>query len=296
MTKFVTLLVQGVAEGALYALVAMGFVIIYKANRVLNFAHGALMLLGATVVAFTHDQLGFYGAAILGLVATGLVATIFQYAVIQPVRGATPEVVTILTIGVDVILATALTNVLGTKLRVLGHPWGGSNVHLGSVSITVNQLIGLIVAAVLIAVFFIAFSRSSWGMSMRAAAEDPEAAALVGLRLNRIMASAWFVAGFLACVAGIFLTGAPASTLSSSLADLGLVALPAAIIGGLTSIYGALIGGLVIGVVASLTTGYQDKLHFLGNGFGTVVPFILLLLVLLVRPEGLFADKRGARV
>jgi len=148
---------------------------------------------------------------------------------------------------------------------------------------------------VLIAVFFLALRFSSWGASMRAVAEDPEAASLVGVRIGRVTASAWAVAGVLACVAAIFLTGAPTPGLSPALDSVAFAAFPAAIIGGLTSVHGALIGGLIIGVAESLATGYQSQLLFFGQGFGAIVPYIVLLVVLLFRPQGLFGERSVTR-
>lgn len=296
MIKLLALCLAGVSLGSMYAMVAMGFVVIFKATRALNFAHGSLLLLAATVISGTHERLGFYGAVALGLAVTAGAAAAIQLGVLRQARHATPETVTILTLGVDTILLTYLTNRLGANLHELGHPWGGRTVHVGELGITVNRLVGLVVAVVIISAFLVAFKRSAWGIAMRAAAEDPEAAALVGLPLGRVAASAWLVAGLLACVAAVFLTGAPTPGLSPSLSVLGLVALPAAVIGGLTSVHGALVGGLLVGLVESLTTGYQERLLFLGEGFGSVAPWVVLLLVLLFRPDGLFADKRGARV
>lgn len=296
MIKLLSLLIAGVSLGSMYAMVAMGFVVIFKSTRAVNFAHGSLLLLGGTVISSTHEQLGFYGAVALGVVVTALAAMLIQVAVLSRAPGASPEAITIITIGMDILLLTYLTARLGVDLHELGHPWGGGAVKVGDLGMTVNRLIGLVVAAVIIGCFFVAFKKSSWGIAMRAAAEDPEAASLVGLRLWWVSASAWLVAGGLACAAAVFLTGAPTPGLSPSLSVLGLIALPAAIIGGLTSVYGALIGGLLIGVVESLTTGYQGELLFLGRGFGPVAPWVVLLLVLLFRPDGLFADKRGVRV
>ncbi|SFF54708.1 branched-chain amino acid ABC transporter permease [Blastococcus tunisiensis] len=296
MIKFLSLLLAGLSLGSMYALVAMGFVIIYKASGVANFAHGSLLLIGATFVAFTHDTLGFGPAVLVALLGTAASAFLLQFLFIRPMRTASPIPTTIVTIGMDILLLVLLTGLLGEGLHELGQPWAGDTVVIGDVGITVNRLIGLIVAALLIVGFLVLFKRSAWGISMRAAAEDPEAAALVGLRLGRVTATTWIIAGVLACVAAIFLTGAPTPGLSPALWTVALVAFPAAIIGGLTSVHGALVGGLVIGVAESLATGYQQQLLFLGRGFGIVVPFVVLLVVLLVRPEGLFSARGGRRV
>ena len=144
--------------------------------------------------------------------------------------------------------------------------------------------------------FFAAFKYSSWGVAMRAAAEDGEAAALMGIRLGRVSMVAWIVAGALAAVAGLFLVGAPTPGVTPAVATVALRAFPAAILGGLDSTGGALVGGLLIGIAESLAAGYQDQIAFLGRGFGDVVPYVVMVAVLLVRPSGLFGTRELTRV
>ena len=149
----------------------------------------------------------------------------------------------------------------------------------------------------LIAVFFVAFKYSSWGVAMRASAEDGETAALMGIRLGRVSALAWVVAGALAAVAALFLVGAPTPGVTPVGRTRSRCArFPAAILGGLDSTGGALVGGLLIGLAESLAAGYQDQLLFLGRGFGDVVPYVVMIVVLLVRPSGLFGTKELTRV
>src|SRR3954453_5705469 len=173
---------------------------------------------------------------------------------------------------------------------------GGGSFRIGDVGISQNRLIATIVAGVLIALFFAAFKYSSWGVSMRAAAEDGETAALMGIRLGRVSALAWTVAGALAAVAALFLVGAPTPGVTPPASPVALRAFPAAILGGLDSTGGALVGGLLIGLAESFAAGYQDQLLFLGRGFGDVVPYIVMIAVLLVRPSGLFGTKELTRV
>jgi branched-chain amino acid transport system permease protein len=202
----------------------------------------------------------------------------------------------IVTIGVDIILLTELIRRIGSDILNVPHPWGGKSFRIGEVGISQNRLIATIVAAILIAVFFAAFKYSSWGVAMRASAEDGEAAALMGIRLGRVSALAWTVAGALAAVAALFLVGAPTPGVSAAAYTVALRAFPAAILGGLDSTGGALVGGLLIGVTESLASGYQDQLSFLGRGFGDVVPYVVMIIVLLVRPSGLFGTKELTRV
>jgi branched-chain amino acid transport system permease protein len=296
MTQFLSLLVNGFSLGAIYALIALGFVVIFKASEVVSFMHGSLLLLGAYLIVVMQDSLGFWGAAVVGIATTGLVGLVIDRVLLTRLRGAPVISLAILTIGLDILLSTELTRRIGSDILNINHPWGGRVVHLGSVGITLNRVIAMGVAAVLIGLFFLAFKYSSWGVAMRAAAEDGEAAALMGIRLGRVSALAWVVGAALAAVAGLFLVGSPTPGVTPAVASVALAAFPAAILGGLDSTGGALVGGLVIGISESLAEGYQNQLLFLGRGFGAVVPYIVMIAVLLVRPSGLFGTRELTRV
>ena len=296
MTQFLSLLVNGISLGALYALIALGFVVIFKSSEVVSFMHGSLLLLGAYLIVRWQGPLGFWLAALLGIAATGLVGLLVDRVLLSRMRGAQVISLAILTIGVDILMSTEITREIGSDILNIAHPWGGGVLNLGPVGITTNRALAILVAAVLIGAFFAAFKYSNWGVSMRAAAEDGEAAALMGIRLGRVSAVSWVVGGVLAAVAGLFLVGSPTPGVTPAVGAVALRAFPAAILGGLDSTGGALVGGLLIGVAESLATGYQDQLAFLGRGFGAVVPYIVMIIVLLVRPSGLFGTRELTRV
>jgi branched-chain amino acid transport system permease protein len=153
-----------------------------------------------------------------------------------------------------------------------------------------------VVALLLLGAFLAAFKFSPWGVAMRAAAEDGEAAALMGIRLRRVATGAWFIAGALAAVGAIFLTTFPTPGVDRASGLAALSAFPAAILGGLDSVLGAIVGGLIIGVVVVMSSGYQDEISFLGRGLGQVAPYIVMVLVLLWRPSGLFGTRELTRV
>ncbi|MGN7860896.1 branched-chain amino acid ABC transporter permease [Microbacterium sp. 22303] len=293
--KLASLLIAGVSLGAMYALVAMGFVIIYKASTVLNFAHGSLVLVAAYTIAATQGAWGFWPATLLAILLTAALAMLIERFLIRPL-GTAAVPATIVTIGVDILLLTLLTSLLGADIWELGQPWGGAVVQIAGIGVTVNRLVGLVVAVIVITVLLLALRYTSWGVQMRAVAEDREAAAVVGIRLGRVTATSWAVAGILAAIAAVFLTGSPTPGLTPAVAGLALVAFPAAVIGGLTSTTGALVGGLLVGVAETVATGYQDQLGILGRGFAAVVPFLLLFVVLLIRPQGLFGERGVTRV
>ena len=296
MTQFLSLLLNGLSLGAIYALIALGFVIIFKASEVVSFTHGSLLLLGAYTVARLSDPLGFLPAVLIGLAFTALAAFLVERLIINQLRGAPVISLAIVTIGVDIIILTELIRQIGPDILNVPHPWGGDSVRIGSVGISENRLIAMGVAGVLIIAFFAAFKYSSWGVAMRASAEDGEAAALMGIRQGRVSALAWIVAGVLAAVAALFLVGAPTPGVSAAAYTVALRAFPAAILGGLDSTGGALVGGLLIGITEALAAGYQDQLSFLGRGFGEVAPYVVMIIVLLVRPSGLFGTKELTRV
>jgi len=296
MSQFISLLIGGLFLGAIYSLVALGFVTVFKATHVINFAQGSVLLLGAFVIGRTHGSLGFWGAVMLGIAAAALVALLIDAVLIRPVRRADLGTLAILTLGVDILLATELTREIGTDVLSVGAPWGSNVVELAGIRVAESRVIAGGVAAVLVAAFAAVFKFTDWGIAMRSAAEDGETASLMGIRLNRVAAAAWAMAGALAAIGGLFLTSFPAAGVAGGVGLVALAAIPAVVLGGFDSPSGAVVGGLIIGVVSVLTAGYQDELSFLGRGLGTVAPYIVMLLVLLVRPNGLFGTKEVTRV
>ncbi|KUN38411.1 branched-chain amino acid ABC transporter permease [Streptomyces longwoodensis] len=298
MTAFLDNTLSGLALGAVYALVALGFVVIFKASGVLNFAQGSLLLFGGYLVAVLHDDLGFAGALAVAVLTTGLLAGAVDRLLLQrggPDPAAAP-VQTIVTIGVDIVLVTELSRRIGGDLLSLGDPWGDAVTEVGPVTVADSRIAAISVSAVVIAAVFALFRFTPWGLSLRAAAEDTEAAALMGVRLSRVRMLAWCLAGALAALAAVFLAAFPAPGLERTTGQIALKAFPAAILGGMASPAGALAGSLVIGLTEAFVAGYQSDLHVLGEGVGDVAPYAVMIAVLLVRPTGLFGAKGAVRV
>lgn len=296
MTTFLELLLGGLSLGSVYALIALGFVVIFKATEVVNFAHASLLLAGGYVTAVLHDDIGFWPALAVGTFAAAAVGAGVEFLVMRRYRGQDPGVLAIVTIGVDILLITDLTRRIGTDVLALGDPWGAAVLHLGPVTVPQTRIAALIAATLLITAFLLAFRYTAWGVAMRAAAEKPETAALMGVRLGRVSLAAWAVAGALAAVAALFLTVFPTPGLERATSLAALKAFPAAILGGLDSTTGALAGGLIVGVTEAMATGYQSQLAFLGRGIGDLAPYVVMVVVLLLRPAGLFGTKELARV
>jgi branched-chain amino acid transport system permease protein len=295
VTYFGELVINGLSLGCIYTLIALGFVVIFKATEVVNFAQGSMLLLGAYVVARLHSDIGFVPAVLVGMAVAAVGAIVIE-RVLSRARFADPITLSIITIGVDILLSTELTRRIGQQVLSFNDPWGNRTVDLGPFTVPQARVAAMVVAAVLIAAFFAAFKYSNWGVATRATAEDYEAAALMGIRRGRVSIVAWLVAGALATVAGVFLGTSPSPGLNNTSNLTALNAFPAAVVGGLDSTGGAVAGGLLIGVVQSLTAGYNNHLSFLGSPLGDVSAYVVMLMVLLWRPSGLFGVREVARV
>jgi branched-chain amino acid transport system permease protein len=296
MSTFIAFVINGLSLGCVYALIAIGFVVVFKSTRVLNFAHGSVLLLGAYVVGRTHEALGFGPAVLAGVGAAAVAGVVVEVVIMRRARRADLGTLAILTLGVDIVMLTELTRRIGVDVLTTGAPWGTEVVDLAGAKVPQSRLIAAAVAVVLVIALAAAFKYSDAGVAMRAAAADDETASLMGIRLGRVAMAAWALAGALAAVAGVFLGSFPSPGIDATLGLAALAAIPAWVLGGFDSIPGAVVGGLVIGVVSALTTGYQDELSFLGRGLGEVAPYAVMLLVLLIRPSGLFGTREITRV
>jgi branched-chain amino acid transport system permease protein len=298
VSQFLELLISGLSLGCIYALIAMGFVIVFKATNVVNFAHASILMLGAYLVARWHESLGFFGALGVAAALCAVVAALCDLLLVRPLRRRRGgiDALAILTIAINVLLGTDLSRRVGADILPSGAPWGSDATHVLGVAVPQTRIAAAVVAIVLMLAFWAAFRYSDWGVAMRSAADDPETAALMGIRLRRVALVAWGVAGALAAVGGAFFTSFPAAGVSNATGLLALTAIPAAVLGGLDSTAGAVVGGLVIGVVATFTAGYQDDIAFLGRGLSEVAPYIVLLAVLLWRPSGIFGTRGITRV
>ena len=292
------MLISGLSLGCIYALLALGFVIVFKATNVVNFAQASVVMLGAYLVAKWHDSLGFFGAIAVAALVCAVVAALIDVIFVRPLRKRRggPDALAILTIGVNILLGTWLVHAVGTDLLPTGAPWGSDSTTLLGVVVPQTRIAAALIALVLMGIFYAVFRWSDWGIAMRSTAADPPTAALMGVRLNRVAAGAWAISGMLAAIGGAFFTSFPASGVSNSTGLLALGAIPAAVLGGLDSTVGAVVGGLIIGVAVTFAAGYQDQIAFLGRGLSEVVPYIVLFVVLLWRPSGLFGTREVTRV
>ncbi|WP_217370892.1 branched-chain amino acid ABC transporter permease [Nonomuraea antri] len=288
-------IIRGLGNGSVYALLALGFVIIYKATRVISFAQPALMLAGAVAVSYLAEPLGFYPAVLAAALLIAAVALGIERVAIRPMVGRPVFVVAIITLGIDVVVRVVVNGFIGRDVRQVGDPWGFGQVTLGPLVVQQRWLAMLLVTAVLVGLLFAFFRFTRYGLAMRAAAFDQETALAQGISVGTVFALSWGLAGFLAAIAGMFVgTGQGIEQMTWVVA---LKALPAIIVGGLDSLGGAVVGGLVIGVVESLFQSYQGEFApWLGQNFAVVTPYVVMLIVLLVRPYGLFGTREVERV
>ena len=298
MNDFLQLCFAGLALGSRYALVALGFVVIYKATGVINFAEGALVTLGA-YLAFNFGQtwdLPFALALVMAVAAGALAGVIVQRLLLRRMIGRPVFGVIMITIGLLFLLDQAVPSVWGYDALDLGDPWGVDTVSVGGVVLAVKDLWAIGLAAAVLLGFFAFFKFSRMGLAMRASAFDQEAALARGISVRRVFAWSWGIAGGVAALAGISLGSGPGAV-TPSLGLIALAAFPAMILGGLDSPKGAVIGGLLIGVTQTLTAGYQpEHAAFLGHNFHVVMPYVVMIVILLIRPYGLFGTKEVQRL
>ena len=297
MTQFLQALVTGVALASVYALIALGFVIIYKSMQVLNFAQPALLLLGVYWVVYFATTLGwpFYLALLMGVVLSALTGVVVERVALRPMVGKPVFAVAILTIGLNTVISVLALDLIGVDIRQVGDPWGLKVVNIGGLTIAHRQIAAIVTSMALVGLLLLFFKRSRMGLAMRATAFDQEVALTQGVSVSSVFAVSWAIAAVLAMFGGVFLGSGVG--LDRSVSVSALKALPAVIVGGLDSIAGALVGSLIVAVAESMTATYQPQYAtFLGQGFSQVMPYLVMFLVLLFRPYGLFGTREIERV
>ncbi len=292
MVELLQLLVAGVSLGCVYALVALGFVLIYKATETVNFAQGDLMMLGAFFALTASVMMGWpYWATILFAIACmAAVGMLIERLVLRPVLGQPAFTVVMITIGVGYVLRGAVTMVpgWGTETYQIPTPFADEVWRLGGVILPVQQLMVIAMTAALCAALYFFFRRSKLGVAMQATSQNQLAAYYMGIPVRRVNMMIWGLSAGVAAFAGILL--APVTFVHSNMGFIGLKAFPAAVVGGFGSVPGAIVGGLIIGLVEALAGFY------LPEGFKDVAAYVVVLVVLLVWPSGIFGDTGKKKV
>lgn len=289
---------NGIGQGAIYALLALGFVMIYKATQVISFAQPALMVLGGLVGYHATQVWGlpFFPGLLVAIIGGALIGLAVERLTMRPMLGKPVFILAIITIGVDQVLRIIANRYIGVESRIVRYPDGTERVKLAGIFFT-QQTLGLIgVTALCVLALVLFFRYSRYGLAMRATALDQETSLAQGISVGMMFALAWAIAGGLAAIAGTFLAASSAG-MEQTTWVIALKALPAIIIGGLDSMPGAVVGGLCVGVVEALTAVYQpDVAPWLGGNFSLVAPYALMFVVLLVKPYGLFGTREVERV
>jgi branched-chain amino acid transport system permease protein len=305
---FLQLLVAGLAIGAQFALIVLGFVVIYRATGVINFAQGAFVLLGAYLAynAINTWNLPFYVSVVVAMIGCAIVGVLVEFLILRRMIGQPVYAVIMITIGLLIILQEVPTMIWGSDNFVLGDPWGAESLTYGDVFIETKNVAILVMAAIVLAGFFLLFRYTRIGIAMRATALDQEVALAQGISVRRVFAVSWAIAGAVGALAGVTAAAGAAANVQSALGFIALIAFPAMILGGLDSPLGAVIGGIIVGVTQTLTQGWVTGIlqfgwlpeapEFLGEGFEDVMPYIVMIVILLVRPFGLFGTKEVRRI
>lgn len=288
------LFASGIALGCLYALIALGFVLILKATDILNFAQGEIIMISAFICYFLLKsfQLPFLVAVLTTAVIAGLMGVLTERFVLRPMIGQPIFAVVMITIGLSIFLRSLAGITFGHDNKVFPSPFPKEPLNLTGVTLSLTQIWIMISTAALIIIFLIFFKYSRMGLAMRATADNQETALLMGISAKRVFALIWGISFVTAAIAGIFL--ANVMVVNIGLTFVAISAFPAIILGGLESITGAIIGGLAIGVIENLAGGYLDQV--IGGGVKDVTPFVVLFLILMIKPYGLFGKKEIERV
>ena len=286
------IIISGVAQGCIYGLIALGVVLIYKATETVSFAQGELMMLGSFIGLIVMSALGFpfWLAFAAAVVAMGAFGVALERLVIRPILGQPAFSIVMLTIGIGYVARGAITMVpgLGTDTHTLAVPYKDQVWNLGALVLNVEQLVIIAATVVLSAVLYAMFKYSKLGVAMQAASQNQLAAYYMGIPVKRLNGLVWGLAAAVAAVAGLLL--APITFVHANMGFIGLKAMPAAVVGGFGSLPGALVGGLVIGVVESLAGFY------LPEGFKDIAAYVVVLIMLVLKPNGLFGEKLRKKV
>jgi branched-chain amino acid transport system permease protein len=286
------MLLAGVAQGCVYALVALGFVLIYKATETVNFAQGDLMMLGGFFALTASVIWGWpYWATILFAVAAmAAVGMLTERLVLRPVLGQPAFTVVMITIGVGYVLRGAVTMIpgWGTDTYTFPTPFADGTFTIGDIVFAEQQLAVIAMTAALVAALYLFFRFSKLGVAMQATSQNQLAAAYMGIPVRRVNMFIWGLSAGVAAFAGVLL--APVTFVHSNMGFIGLKAFPAAVVGGFGSVPGAVVGGLIIGLVESFAGRY------LPEGFKDIAAYVVVLAVLLVKPSGIFGDTARKKV
>lgn len=290
--QFLQLTISGIAQGCIYGLIALGFVLIYKATETVSFAQGELMMLGAFggLAGMTFFGFPYWLAVLSAVAAMAVFGLVLERLVIRPILGQPAFSVVMLTIGIGYVARGLITMIpnIGTETHTLPVPYKDEIWNVAGLVLNVEQMVVIVATTVLCALLFVLFRYSKLGIAMQAASQNQLAAYYMGIPVKRLNSIAWGLAAAVAAIAGLLL--APITFVHANMGFIGLKAFPAAVVGGFGSLPGAIVGGLVIGLVESWSGFY------LPDGFKDTAAYIVVLIMLMVKPNGLFGGTLRKKV
>ena len=290
--QFLQLVISGIAQGCIYGLIALGFVLIYKATETVSFAQGDLMMLGAFGGLAGMTMLGFpfWLAVPAAIAAMALFGVLTERVVIRPILGQPAFSIVMLTIGIGYVARGLITMLpgIGTDTHTLPVPYRNVTWNAGGLILSAEHMVVIVVTALLCLGLFAMFRYSKLGIAMQASSQNQLAAYYMGIPVKRLNGLVWGLAAAVAAIAGLLL--APITFVHANMGFIGLKAFPAAVVGGFGSLPGAIVGGLIIGIVESLSGFY------LPEGFKDIAAYIVVLIMLMVKPNGLFGEKLTKKV
>ncbi len=290
--QFLQLIISGISQGCIYGLIALGFVLIYKATETVSFAQGDLMMLGGFCGLALMTGLGFpFWITIPSvMLAMALFGVLVERIVIRPILGQPAFSIVMLTIGIGYVARGLITMIpgIGTETHTLPVPYKDQVSNWAGLVINWEQMAIIAATAVLCAVLYVVFRYSKIGIAMQASSQNQLAAYYMGIPVKRLNGLVWGLAAAVAAVAGLLL--APITFVHANMGFIGLKAFPAAVVGGFGSLPGAIVGGIIIGIVESLSGFY------LPEGIKDIAAYIVVLIMLMVKPNGLFGEKLRKKV
>jgi branched-chain amino acid transport system permease protein len=295
MTFLSQLIINGLVVGSIYALVATGFVIIYKATSALNLAQGEFLMVGAYICLdlMSAHHVPLMQAILITLCFSSLLGILIERVILRPLIGSHVISVIMVTLGLSSILKAVIQIAYGTNTLPFPEVFPPEPIQVGPIPVSQGYIYSLICVAVLLAVLTLFFRYAKAGIAMRATASNQQVALSMGISVKKMFALAWSISAVVSAVGGILL-GTIRGGIDMSLAFMGLKVLPVVILGGLDSILGAIVGGIVIGILENLSGGYLDPL--VGGGAKEVAPYVVLILILMFKPYGLFGKRTIERV
>jgi branched-chain amino acid transport system permease protein len=295
MTFFLQLVVTGFSLGMVYALIAIGFVIILKCSNAFNIAQGHFVLIGGYLgyTFLVSFHLPVWAALVASIAVAGMMGLIIERVALRPLMGQPELALIMMTIALSVVLEGLVTMIWGGEYKTYHQILPTITMKVGQISVPSESLIGLMVSIVAVIALMYLFHRTKIGLAMRATAEDLKVVQSLGIRATTVFSFSWIIAAVVGVLGGMLLGGV--SGASISLSEVGAKAFAVVLLGGANSIGGAIVAGILLGVLENIAAGYLDPL-LPGGGFGQIFPFVVMILVLIFRPYGLFGAVRIERI